>query len=593
MIKGFVNVIGSQFADTLKGVGSSILTGKGGNDTLIGQGTDTVAYTGSKNEYTIAFDAAKGAYTITDLVQSRDGVDTVSGVKFLQFADQTYKLPPAGSLPIGAAPTTGPLVAYSPLNANVTSDPSTRYYRPAATSWSGEQLWTISATSVASYIAPTTTAPNPVNSVDVIITPQNRLGELGMSGATVVPRTKVASSYNDLNVSAAFAMTFGKTGSNVNSGVFWLDLGSATSKTYSLNFKPFTFTPFDVAPNSGTPGAITLGTAVTPTVLSGFTNTSKWVWNDSASGFAFAWSKPNASVTTNSDVSIAFFDATGSLNKQQSITGLGSQITWGLADDLNDSTTSGPGFYFYTVDNSSATITFAKKFDKSGELIADFTPLSFRTLFDVGGIKASNFIYTNYNTGTTQWQNVEFAVSGLRGGVNVIEFYKTDANLVPLVTQELTLTGAVVNNYIQSVRLPGGLKTVFAYQDGSNLHLTELGDDGKFIQDITTNLGANATFDRLRSLSNGLLEIEFRTPGATANTTLLNTQIFDTRTGLLSTSLTGQFIAGQAGVAITTSSDNAVVVAKPNEVITNTGANGTISYEDSSAAVTVTLNASA
>ena len=469
-------------------------------------------------------------------------------------------------------------------------DTADKYYRPAATGWNGDQLWTASAVSAASYTAPTTTAPNPVNKIDVSLIPQNRLGELGLSGVTNVATTKVATSYNDLNSSAAFAMTFTKSDGKINSGIFWLDLGSATGKTYSLNFMPFTFTPFDVASGAGTPGALALGTANTPLALTGFTNASKWSWNDSASGFAFAWSRPNAANAANNDVVIDFFDATGALKNQQTITGLGSQVTWGLADDLNDSTTNGTGFFLYTVDNASATVSLANKYDKTGLPVTGFTPLSFRTLFDIGGIKASNFIYNTYDATTSTYQNVAFAISGLRGGKNVIDFYKTDANLVPQVTQEIALTGAVVNNVIQSVRLSNSLKTLFAYEDGTNLHLTELGTDGAFIQDTTVNLGANAVFDRLRSLNNGLVEIEFRTPGTLANTTLVNTQIFDTRTGL--TSLTGQFVAGQTGVAVNTTVDNAVVIAKANETITNTGKNGTISYEDSSAAVNVALDAS-
>ena len=492
-----------------------------------------------------------------------------------------------------APPSTGPLKAYSPANLNATYDTASKYYRPQASSWNGDQIWAISAAQSSSYIPVSSVTPNPVNQINIALGVQNRLGEIGFSGVTDLEPTPMASTYSDLNVAAAGTMTFSKSGATVNSGLFWLDLGSAASKTYSLKFENFTFTPFDVAAGSGTPGAITPVGAVKSVTLTGFTNASDWEWNASSQGFSFAWSRPNASNAANIDVVLDFFDATGSLKNTQTVMGLSNQTTFMMVDDLNASPSTGSGFYLCTIDQATSTISFVQKYTSAGAVVSGFTPLSFVTLFDVGGVKAATIAFTNYNSTTTSYQNAEFAVSGLRGGKNVVDFYKTDANLTPLVTQEISLSGAVVNDRIQYARLPDGVTVVFGYQVGTTLHLTEVGSDGKLVQDLATDLGASAIFDRLRSLNNGLLEVEYRQPGTTANANTLNTLIFDTRTGLTASSLTGQFIAGQAGIAITTSSDNAVVIAKGSETITDTGKNGTISFEDSSAGVLVTLNANA
>ena len=582
------NIEGSGYNDTLSGsAGNNLIKAGAGNDIIDGgAGIDTAIFT-STFASSAVIKSLSGVYTISN---STDGVDTLSGVEFAQFSDRTVNLL---ALPTGVAPpSTGPINAYSPANMKVTHDSDVRFYRPQATSWNGDQIWAISVTTASSYVAPTGSIPNPINVIDIALVPQNRLGELGFSGTATTTAVKVASSYNDLSGNLANVMAFSNTGGIINSGLFWLDLGSPTSATYTLMFKGFTFTPFDAASGAATPGSITLGTNVNQVSLPGFTNASSKDWNDSPLGFTFAWSKPNAANTSNKDVTIDFFDTTGTLKNTQIVTGLNSQITFMMLDDLNTSTTTGSGFYFCTVDNLSATITLAQKYTSTGNAVGGFTPVSLVTLFDVGGIKSTSIVATNYNSSTTTNQNLELAVYGLRGGKNVIDFYKTDANLTPILSQEISLSGSIANDRINVIRLADKLTTIFAYQVGTTLHLTEVGSDGALVQDFTTDLGTGAVFDRLRNFNNnGLMEVEYRLPGTNTNANTINTMIFDARTGLTSTSLTGQLIAGQAGVAITTSSDNAVVIAKQSETITDTGKNGTISFEYSSAGVSVALNA--
>ncbi len=90
-----VNRTGTAIAQTLAGGDfNDTLTGLGGNDALYGNGgDDTAVYTGAKASYTIQHNA-DGTYTVTDLRGgSPDGTDTLHGIEFLQFSDQTFALP--------------------------------------------------------------------------------------------------------------------------------------------------------------------------------------------------------------------------------------------------------------------------------------------------------------------------------------------------------------------------------------------------------------------------------------------------------------------------------------------------------------------
>jgi Ca2+-binding RTX toxin-like protein len=71
--------------------GNNVLNGKGGNDSLDGGlGTDTAVYTGITSAYRIT--RTGNTYTITDSVGGRDGIDTLTGIEHLQFADGTLSL---------------------------------------------------------------------------------------------------------------------------------------------------------------------------------------------------------------------------------------------------------------------------------------------------------------------------------------------------------------------------------------------------------------------------------------------------------------------------------------------------------------------
>ncbi|MCS3726381.1 M10 family metallopeptidase C-terminal domain-containing protein [Bradyrhizobium betae] len=85
-------IIGNAIANVLNGGdGNDTITGGGGNDTIIGgSGTDTAVYSGSRANYSVAYNSSSQTFTFTDLRSgSPDGTDVVTGVENFQFADMT------------------------------------------------------------------------------------------------------------------------------------------------------------------------------------------------------------------------------------------------------------------------------------------------------------------------------------------------------------------------------------------------------------------------------------------------------------------------------------------------------------------------
>jgi hypothetical protein len=83
---------GTLFADQLSGHdGNDILAGLRGNDTIDGgAGQDNAVFSGVRGEYTVA--SAGLLTTVTDRTPTRDGVDTLTSIERLRFADGTLAL---------------------------------------------------------------------------------------------------------------------------------------------------------------------------------------------------------------------------------------------------------------------------------------------------------------------------------------------------------------------------------------------------------------------------------------------------------------------------------------------------------------------
>ena len=103
---GAIQGTGNSAANLLNGnAAHNTLDGAGGNDTLIGgAGVDTAVYAGLQSAYTVT----RGPGSIT--VSSAEGVDTLTGIDVLHFADGDVVLnahQPAGGVSLGGTPVRG------------------------------------------------------------------------------------------------------------------------------------------------------------------------------------------------------------------------------------------------------------------------------------------------------------------------------------------------------------------------------------------------------------------------------------------------------------------------------------------------------
>jgi flagellin-like hook-associated protein FlgL len=85
------NAIGGQAGDTLTGNATdNRLKGNGGNDTINGGGgTNTAVFNGNYADYTIS---SAGGTTTIQAMTGTDGTDTLSNIRYLEFADLTWDL---------------------------------------------------------------------------------------------------------------------------------------------------------------------------------------------------------------------------------------------------------------------------------------------------------------------------------------------------------------------------------------------------------------------------------------------------------------------------------------------------------------------
>ncbi|AWM86480.1 cadherin domain-containing protein [Microvirga sp. 17 mud 1-3] len=99
-LQNIENVIGGEAGDLLKGdAGDNVLTGGKGDDTLDGRGgVNTAVFSGKAADYSIQSLEGGGLFfKVQDKVSGRDGTDTLSNIRFAQFADKTltlYNSPP-------------------------------------------------------------------------------------------------------------------------------------------------------------------------------------------------------------------------------------------------------------------------------------------------------------------------------------------------------------------------------------------------------------------------------------------------------------------------------------------------------------------
>ncbi|MFY7960008.1 MAG: M10 family metallopeptidase C-terminal domain-containing protein [Elsteraceae bacterium] len=100
------NAVGGAGNDTL--IGNALnnrLTGGAGDDALIGgAGVDTAVFRGFKSAYTVTLSADRQSATVSSLPGfASEGIDTLTGIELLAFADRTVAIDRAAVTPIGVA----------------------------------------------------------------------------------------------------------------------------------------------------------------------------------------------------------------------------------------------------------------------------------------------------------------------------------------------------------------------------------------------------------------------------------------------------------------------------------------------------------
>ena len=139
-LRNIENVIGTDYADTIKGDGAAnVLTGLLGDDILDGAGgSDTAVFAGASASYTVT--AGPGG---TLVVSDADGKDTLSNIEFLKFSDVTVAVKGGG----GTVASTFSIATLNPTLAEGTGTGTTsftfRITRTGATAQAQSIGWSV------------------------------------------------------------------------------------------------------------------------------------------------------------------------------------------------------------------------------------------------------------------------------------------------------------------------------------------------------------------------------------------------------------------------------------------------------------------
>jgi len=88
VFRGNDAISGSSHGDVLWGyAGNDMIEGKGGNDIIDGgEGENTIVYSWKRSEYKLTINN-NGSWNISDYITGRDGTDTITNFKYIQFSD--------------------------------------------------------------------------------------------------------------------------------------------------------------------------------------------------------------------------------------------------------------------------------------------------------------------------------------------------------------------------------------------------------------------------------------------------------------------------------------------------------------------------
>ena len=552
--------------------------GLGGNDTIYGgAGNDTANFSGARSQHVIVQNP-DGSFTVRDTIANRDGTDTLHNIENLSFSD--------GLIPVGAINLfSGSAQLLGPWTGDALSTPTDYVFRPNNAKWTSDQVWSEAVVTSADYSA-TDAMP-----VDIRILTEDRDGsfvygyEKDVAQAFIKPGLGGTRYYAD-----TFFYGVNAGNSNLIDGsVFWLDLGSASSTSYSLKFRTLTFDSF-TDPSSGANypgswgGSVAL-TGATTTITSGLPifecNSPGLI----GSTFYFVYSTLND--LGGKTVHFLTFDKSGALLHGPVDIGLLATGThWTLGN-----TTAASNYLEFVHFDPVANVQIVDKYAIDGSLVTSF---SLPVLFNDPNTSVSTEIYTNNNT-------IAYAATGLRGGQQFADFYLADAASHTLLNKSsVALSNSVA---FQSLGLPTliGNNVIYTYQEGQILHLTDINSDGTIRQDFTQTLPDGGILQKASLIQNNLFQVFWAAPGDVANSNQVYSEIFDFNTAGVtkwsgSPSSIGLLMGTSFADTLTVSSPNSIVEGGPgaDHLTATVAATGsTVSYEHSSASVAVDLESGA
>ena len=459
-------------------------------------------------------------------------------------------------------------------------DGKTMSIRDRASDLAGDKVW-------AEVIAPTASFATPgVMKADIVLLPQDRIGGLSSTNTITI---KDVSINNTLGFGAK-AFVFpneDKTLKTFDGALIWIDASNPANS--SIMMQNFTFNDFTSLKDAGKITLVDEPRSIADLFDSTHAPFNALNWDGSSNEFYFQWDQKlpdNSGYVINTVV----FDKTGSVISGPSST-----------DDVFSMTTRCNSKYdplgnldLVTIDPTATTPTFNILRTSVDQTVTNFqfTPNFAKNNFANTGY-AYVWNYTNKEP-SGNYLTVEFAVKGMRDGINYIDFYQTDTDFKILNTSSLQLNTSNSISRMQTLSMANGAYCVFYYQDGATLHLTAIDSKGAIMQDYTQKLASGVVIDQLKSMGDGRFEISLITKGPTGSSsygTLVQTQIIDTRTSAVTVTGGAGLIAGTSlADTIAMSAANAVVEGGAGaDKLSATGLNSTLSYEHSGAGVQVDL----
>ena len=228
-------------------------------------------------------------------------------------------------------------------------DGKSQTLRPTVVGYNGDKVWTeVSAPSdkwtTQGYVP-----------VSVTLQSQDRLGGLAGGDKLTIAASTVNNRGFGVMASSNLFYADPANSANILGGVWWLDAGTATNNTYSLNFKSYTFNSFASPANGGSFTDI----GDTQVLLTGIDlgkqasdKNFNYNWAFTSNGFAFEWDELIAGSTTQKVANIAMFDVNGS---QIGATDVSDPMDVGVITNLG--TDPYGNFDFLTLDRTSDTPT--------------------------------------------------------------------------------------------------------------------------------------------------------------------------------------------------------------------------------------------